>query len=195
MAFVRLDDLSGSVEAIVFNSAFAAARDLLEADRVVLVKGRVDHKDGETKLVALEVTAFAVGARAPRGAPARRRAPRARGRRPRARRRRARLSGRGARRAQPRDRPSGPKVLAFGAGVQGEPGLRLLRRGQGAPRGGRGRIERAGDPTRHQRDGRAPTWVSPPGAHVINAGGGNRRADGDRPRLAGERTPGAAGRN
>jgi DNA polymerase-3 subunit alpha len=58
MAFVRLDDLSGTVEAIVFNSAYAAARELLEADRVLLVKGRVDHKDGETKLVALEVAAF-----------------------------------------------------------------------------------------------------------------------------------------
>ena len=58
MAFVRLDDLSGSVEVIAFNSAFAAARDLLEADRVLLVKGRVDHKDGEVKLVALDVAAF-----------------------------------------------------------------------------------------------------------------------------------------
>ena len=58
MAFVRLDDLSGSVEAVVFNSAFAAARDLLEADRVLLVKGRIDHKDGETKLVALELSPF-----------------------------------------------------------------------------------------------------------------------------------------
>jgi DNA polymerase-3 subunit alpha len=58
MAFVRLDDLSGSVEALVFNSAFATARDLLQADRVLLVKGRVDHKDGETKLVALEVASF-----------------------------------------------------------------------------------------------------------------------------------------
>jgi DNA polymerase-3 subunit alpha len=58
MAFVRLDDLSGSTEVIVFNSAYAAARDVLEADRVLLVKGRVDHKDGETKVVALEVTPF-----------------------------------------------------------------------------------------------------------------------------------------
>jgi DNA polymerase-3 subunit alpha len=58
MAFVRLDDLSGSTEVIVFNSAYAASRELLEADRVLLVKGRVDHKDGETKLVALEVSAF-----------------------------------------------------------------------------------------------------------------------------------------
>jgi DNA polymerase-3 subunit alpha len=62
MAFVRLDDLSGSTEVIVFNSAYAAARDLLEEDRVLLVKGRVDHKEGETKLVALEVTAFEVAA-------------------------------------------------------------------------------------------------------------------------------------
>ena len=58
MAFVRLDDLSGSVEVIAFNSAFAAARDLLETDRVLLVKGRVDHKDGEVKLVALDVAGF-----------------------------------------------------------------------------------------------------------------------------------------
>ena len=58
MAFVRLDDLSGSTEVIVFNSAYAASRELLEADRVLLVKGRVDHKDGETKVVALEVSAF-----------------------------------------------------------------------------------------------------------------------------------------
>ncbi|MFN8186950.1 MAG: DNA polymerase III subunit alpha [Gaiellales bacterium] len=58
MAFVRLDDLTGSVEVIAFNSAYAAARELLETDRILLVKGRVDHKDGETKLVALEVTPF-----------------------------------------------------------------------------------------------------------------------------------------
>jgi len=58
MAFVRLDDLSGSTEVLVFNSAYAAARDLLETDRVLVVKGRVDHKDGETKLVALEVAPF-----------------------------------------------------------------------------------------------------------------------------------------
>jgi DNA polymerase-3 subunit alpha len=62
MAFVRLDDLSGSTEVIAFNSAYAAARELLEADRVLLVRGRVDHKDGETKLVAVEVDAFDVSA-------------------------------------------------------------------------------------------------------------------------------------
>ena len=59
MVFLRLDDLSGSVETVVFNSVYASARELLEADRVLVVKGRVDHKqEGETKLIALEVSAF-----------------------------------------------------------------------------------------------------------------------------------------
>ncbi len=59
MAFVQLEDLTGSVEVVVFNSTYAAARGLLVEDAVLAVKGRVDHKQqGETKLVALEVTAF-----------------------------------------------------------------------------------------------------------------------------------------
>jgi len=59
MVFATLDDPSGSVEIVVFNSTYAAARDHLEADRMLIVKGRVDHKQaGETKLVALEVTPF-----------------------------------------------------------------------------------------------------------------------------------------
>jgi DNA polymerase-3 subunit alpha len=59
MAFVQLEDLTGSVEVVVFNSTYAAARELLVEDAVLVVKGRVDHKQqGETKLVALEVSAF-----------------------------------------------------------------------------------------------------------------------------------------
>jgi DNA polymerase III subunit alpha len=58
MVFMRLDDVSGSVEAIVFNSVYGASRDLLEPDRVLIVKGRVDHKEGETKLIAIEVAPF-----------------------------------------------------------------------------------------------------------------------------------------
>ncbi len=56
MVFLRLDDLSGSIEAVVFNSVYASSRELLEADRLLVVKGRVDHKqEGETKLIAIEV--------------------------------------------------------------------------------------------------------------------------------------------
>ena len=59
MVFMRLDDLTGSTEVVVFNSVYAAARELLELDTVLVVKGRVDHKqEGETKLIALEVSAF-----------------------------------------------------------------------------------------------------------------------------------------
>jgi len=59
MAFVQLEDVTGSVEVVVFNSTYAAARGLLVEDAVLVVKGRVDHKQqGETKLVALEVSAF-----------------------------------------------------------------------------------------------------------------------------------------
>jgi DNA polymerase-3 subunit alpha len=59
MVFVALDDPTGAAEVVVFNSTYAAAREHLEPDRILVVKGRVDHKQaGETKLVALEVSPF-----------------------------------------------------------------------------------------------------------------------------------------
>jgi DNA polymerase-3 subunit alpha len=59
MVFVRLDDLTGSAEIVVFNSVYAQTRELLAADSILVVKGRVDHKqEGETKLIAMDVTAF-----------------------------------------------------------------------------------------------------------------------------------------
>jgi DNA polymerase-3 subunit alpha len=58
MVFMRLDDVTGGTECVVFNSTYAAARELCTVDRILVVKGRVDHKEGETKLIALEVAAF-----------------------------------------------------------------------------------------------------------------------------------------
>ena len=59
MVFLTLDDPTGSAEIVVFNSTYAAARDLCVPDAVLVVKGRVDHKQqGETKLIALEVASF-----------------------------------------------------------------------------------------------------------------------------------------
>ena len=59
MVFLTLDDPTGSAEAVVFNSTYANARELCVTDRILVVKGRVDHKQqGETKLIAMEVTAF-----------------------------------------------------------------------------------------------------------------------------------------
>jgi DNA polymerase-3 subunit alpha len=59
MVFLRLDDVTGGAETVVFNSVYAAARELCVADRILVVKGRIDHKqEGETKLIAMEVSAF-----------------------------------------------------------------------------------------------------------------------------------------
>ena len=56
MAFVRIDDLSGSAETVLFTSVYSDARQLVESDAILLVKGRVDHKEGEVKLIGLEVS-------------------------------------------------------------------------------------------------------------------------------------------
>jgi DNA polymerase-3 subunit alpha len=58
MVFLTLDDVVGSTEVVVFNSVYANSREHLISDRVLVVKGRVDHKEGETKLIAIEVTPF-----------------------------------------------------------------------------------------------------------------------------------------
>jgi DNA polymerase-3 subunit alpha len=59
MMFATLDDLEGQVEMLVFNSAYEKNNAVIENDAVVVVRGRVDHKErGETKLVAQEVTIF-----------------------------------------------------------------------------------------------------------------------------------------
>ena len=59
MVFVRLDDLAGSAEVVVFNSVYEQARELLATDAILVIKARLDHKqEGETKLIALEVTPF-----------------------------------------------------------------------------------------------------------------------------------------
>jgi DNA polymerase-3 subunit alpha len=59
MMFATLDDLEGQVEMLVFNSAYEKNNSVVENDAVVLVRGRVDHKErGETKLVAQEITVF-----------------------------------------------------------------------------------------------------------------------------------------
>lgn len=59
MVFLTLDDPTGSAEVVVFNSTYAVAREHCAVDRILVVKGRVDHKQqGETKLIALEVASF-----------------------------------------------------------------------------------------------------------------------------------------
>jgi len=60
MMFATLDDLEGSVEMLVFGKALAEYESALAVDEVVLVKGRVDHKEaGKTCLIVQSVERFA----------------------------------------------------------------------------------------------------------------------------------------
>jgi DNA polymerase-3 subunit alpha len=60
MMFATLDDLEGSVEMLVFGKALAEHEAALAVDQIVLVRGRVDHKEaGKTCLVVQSAEAFA----------------------------------------------------------------------------------------------------------------------------------------
>ena len=60
MMFATLDDLAGAVEILVFGKALAEYETALAVDEVVLVKGRVDHKEaGKTCLVVQSAERFA----------------------------------------------------------------------------------------------------------------------------------------
>jgi DNA polymerase-3 subunit alpha len=60
MMFATLDDLVGSVEILVFGKALTEHEAALAVDEVVIVKGRVDHKEaGKTCLVVQSVESFA----------------------------------------------------------------------------------------------------------------------------------------
>jgi DNA polymerase-3 subunit alpha len=59
MMFATLDDLAGAVEMIVFGKAISEHEAALTVDQVVLVRGRVDHKEaGNTSLVVQSVESF-----------------------------------------------------------------------------------------------------------------------------------------
>ena len=59
MMFATVDDLDGSVEIVVFEKALAAVEGLLAADEIVLVRGRVDHKEaGKVCIVVQDVERF-----------------------------------------------------------------------------------------------------------------------------------------
>jgi DNA polymerase-3 subunit alpha len=56
MATFGLEDLEAAIEVMVFPKTMAQVSDLLADDAVVVVKGRLDARDDERKLIALEVT-------------------------------------------------------------------------------------------------------------------------------------------
>ena len=57
--FATLDDVEGQIEMLVFKVDQSESAAVIEPDAVVLVRGRIDHKDrGETKLVVQEAERF-----------------------------------------------------------------------------------------------------------------------------------------
>jgi len=60
MGFLVVEDYAGTLECVLFNDVFEKVKEFLEADRVVLVRGRLDRRDpeGDPKIVAGEVYDF-----------------------------------------------------------------------------------------------------------------------------------------
>jgi DNA polymerase-3 subunit alpha len=59
MLFATLDDLDGAVELIVFEKTLAAVESVVADDEIVLVRGRVDHKEaGKVCIVVQDVEPF-----------------------------------------------------------------------------------------------------------------------------------------
>ncbi len=60
MAFVTIEGMEGSVEIVCFPAVYQESKEILVEDKVVKIKGRVDHKDeAETKFIPMVIEAFA----------------------------------------------------------------------------------------------------------------------------------------
>jgi DNA polymerase-3 subunit alpha len=55
MAMLQLDDTRGLAEVIVFPRVFASCAECVREDAVLKVKGRVEHKEGIPRIVAMEM--------------------------------------------------------------------------------------------------------------------------------------------
>lgn len=55
MLFAQLEDLGGKIEAVVFPNTYENAQALLTENALVYMRGRIDNKDGEVKLICEEV--------------------------------------------------------------------------------------------------------------------------------------------
>ncbi|HEX2409860.1 MAG TPA: DNA polymerase III subunit alpha [Solirubrobacteraceae bacterium] len=59
MMFATLDDLDGSVEIVVFEKTLEAVQQVIAADQIVVVRGRVDHKEaGKSCIIVQDAERF-----------------------------------------------------------------------------------------------------------------------------------------
>jgi DNA polymerase-3 subunit alpha len=60
MAFVELEDLNGSIDVVVFPRTFSNSKELLAEDRLVVIVGRVDVREGKVQVIADSVQDLAM---------------------------------------------------------------------------------------------------------------------------------------
>ncbi len=59
MAFVRLSDLTGSIELVIFPSTLNGYRDLIRPEQCIAVRGRASHRNNEPSVVVEQIKALA----------------------------------------------------------------------------------------------------------------------------------------
>jgi len=55
MAFIKLEDLTGQIEVVIFPKIYANYNNLCRKDKVILISGRVDEKDDRVLVIAEEI--------------------------------------------------------------------------------------------------------------------------------------------
>jgi DNA polymerase III alpha subunit len=51
MAFIKVSDFSGTIDAVVFSKLFETTKDILVADTIIALKGKVTERNGEKSLM------------------------------------------------------------------------------------------------------------------------------------------------
>ncbi|MBN1401428.1 MAG: DNA polymerase III subunit alpha [Anaerolineae bacterium] len=60
MAFAQLEDLSGTIELVIFPRSYGESHELVSGDALLLVQARVDMRDGSPKLLAESIEAYSL---------------------------------------------------------------------------------------------------------------------------------------
>lgn len=58
MAFLDLEDTSGTIEVVVFPGIYNQSKNLLENEKIIIVSGKLSDKDGEPKFLADDIKEF-----------------------------------------------------------------------------------------------------------------------------------------
>ena len=58
MMFIKITDLSGSIEAVVFTRTMAEYKQFLIAEKCVAIKAKVSYRNGEISLVVEKMKAL-----------------------------------------------------------------------------------------------------------------------------------------